>query len=119
MQDLYASMYLQPSAAVGIDFVKILRHTFGAILRTTSPEPFVDAHRAAEFLSVKPRYLLDLARRGLIPAYPLGAGCRRQWRFRLSELASALSSGQEKRVEPTSSLHNLGQRSSTKNRRSV
>ena len=83
-----------------------------------SPEPFVDATRAAEFLSVTPRYLLDLARRRLLPAYPLGIGCRRQWRFRLSELASALS-GQENLREPTASPHNQTQRSSTKNRRSA
>jgi len=35
---------------------------------------------------------LELARRGELPAYPLGQGQRRIWRFRLSELASALCS---------------------------
>jgi hypothetical protein len=53
-------------------------------------EPFVDAEKAARFISVKPRYLLDLARKGHMPAHPLGAGKRRVWRFRLSELAAAL-----------------------------
>jgi hypothetical protein len=36
--------------------------------------------------------VLDLARRSAIPAYPIGTGQRRVWRFRLSELASALCS---------------------------
>jgi len=32
----------------------------------------------------------ELARQGLIPAYPLGTGSRRVWRFRLAEVAAAL-----------------------------
>jgi hypothetical protein len=55
-------------------------------------EPFVDAAKAAEFLNLRPRRVLELARLGAIPAYPLGNGKRRVWRFRLSELASALRS---------------------------
>ena len=54
------------------------------------PEPFVDAARAAEFLSLRPRRVLELARSGELPAYPLGNGVRRVWRFRLSELATAM-----------------------------
>ena len=54
------------------------------------PEPFVDAETAAEFLHVTRRRILDLARAGEIPAYPLGHGKRRVWRFRLSELACAM-----------------------------
>ena len=53
-------------------------------------EPFVDAAKAAEFLSIKPRRLLDLARAGKIPAHPLGDGKRRVWRFRFSELAHSM-----------------------------
>jgi hypothetical protein len=60
--------------------------------RQMEMEPFVDAARAAEFLSLRPRRVLELARLGAIPAYPLGNGKRRVWRFRLSELASALGS---------------------------
>ena len=56
------------------------------------PEPFVDADTAADFLHVSRRRILDLARAGEIPACPLGHGKRRVWRFRLSELARALSS---------------------------
>ena len=56
------------------------------------PEPFVDAHRAAEFLFLTPRRVLELARKGRIPAHPLGDGVRKVWRFRLSELAAAICS---------------------------
>ena len=41
-------------------------------------DPFVDATRAAEFLGIKPRRLLEMARAGQIPG---------QWRF-LREKAS-------------------------------
>ena len=53
-------------------------------------EPFVDATKAAEFLNLRPRRLLQLAREGSLPAHPIGNGERRVWRFRLSEIASAL-----------------------------
>jgi hypothetical protein len=54
-------------------------------------EPFVDAEKAAEFASLRRRRLLELARTGVIPAHPIGDGQRRVWRFRLSEIASALA----------------------------
>ena len=53
-------------------------------------ESFVDAVRAAEFLAIKPRRLLELAREGKVPAYPIGDGRRRTWRFLLSELAVSM-----------------------------
>jgi helix-turn-helix protein len=55
-------------------------------------EPFVDAEKAAAFLPLRPRRVLELARAGAIPAYPLGDGQRRVWRFRLSEVACAVAS---------------------------
>jgi len=56
-----------------------------------TPEPFVSAQEAALFLSVKRRYLLELARRGIAGAYSLGTGSKRKvWVFRLSELAAAV-----------------------------
>jgi hypothetical protein len=55
------------------------------------PEPFVDAEKAAAFLCLRARRVLELARAGSIPAYPLGDGQRRVWRFRLSEVASAVA----------------------------
>lgn len=50
-------------------------------------EPFVDAAKAAAFLSLQRKTLLELARKDRLPGYPIGAGQRRMWRFRLSELA--------------------------------
>jgi hypothetical protein len=51
------------------------------------PERFVDAATAAAFLSITRKYLLKLSRLGLIPAHPFGVGSRKQWRYRISELA--------------------------------
>ena len=59
---------------------------------TGDPERFVDAVEAGVFLQLRPRRVLEMARQGVIPAYPLGQGKRRVWRFRLSELASAIRS---------------------------
>jgi hypothetical protein len=56
-------------------------------------EPFVDAIEAGRFLGLRPRRVLELARRGMLPAYPIGDGVRRVWRFLLSELAYAVRSG--------------------------
>jgi len=57
-----------------------------------TPEPFVSADEAARFLSIKRRYLLALARRGIVGAYALGTGNRRKvWVFRLSELATSVT----------------------------
>jgi len=54
-------------------------------------ESFVDPYTAAEFLSIRPRQLLELARANILPGHPIGAGKRRVWRFRLSELAASVS----------------------------
>jgi len=56
----------------------------------SEPERFVDSVVAANFLSIERQMLMRLARQGKIPAYPLGDGQRRIWRFRLSELAKAM-----------------------------
>ena len=53
-------------------------------------EPFLDAEQAADFLKLQPRRVLQLARQGKLPGYPLGDGIRKVWRFRLSELAAAM-----------------------------
>ena len=47
---------------------------------SSEPERFVDAVVAAKFLSIERRQLLELARSGKMPAYPIGDG-------RLSALA--------------------------------
>ena len=54
-------------------------------------EPFVSADEAAQFLSIKRRYLLELARSGIAGAYAIGTGRKRKiWVFRLSELAASV-----------------------------
>ena len=55
------------------------------------PERFVDNIEAANFLNLKPRRITEMARTGQIPAHPLGAGKRKTWRFRLSEIAEHIS----------------------------
>jgi hypothetical protein len=51
------------------------------------PECFVDADAAAVFLSITRKYLLKLSRLSLVPAHPIGVASRKQWRYRISELA--------------------------------
>jgi hypothetical protein len=58
--------------------------------RSSEIEPFVDADRAAEFLVITRRRVLEMARAGDIPAHAIGVGKRKMWRFRLSELAEAI-----------------------------
>jgi excisionase family DNA binding protein len=55
-------------------------------------EQFVDAERAAQFLSISRKTLLALARKGGLPAYGVGEGKRKVWKFRLSELDSWMRS---------------------------
>ena len=54
--------------------------------RISVVEHYVGASEAAKFLSIHSRTLTQMARRGDIPAHPLGNGPRRVWRFLLSEL---------------------------------
>jgi excisionase family DNA binding protein len=68
------------------------------------PERFVDAVVAARFLSIQRRQLLQLARAGTIPAYPIGEGQRRLWRFRLSDLSKAM----EERMVQRKSTDSMG-----------
>jgi hypothetical protein len=55
-------------------------------------EGFVDADEAGKFLSLTRRRILELARAGKLPGHPIGHSSRHVWRFRLSELAAAISS---------------------------
>lgn len=66
-------------------------------------EPFVDEHVVAAFLGIKPRRVLEMARRGLLPAHPLG-GCRKIWRFRISEIDAHFSLRNEKQGPATIAL---------------
>ena len=57
-------------------------------------EPYVDAKALAEHLSVTRRQVLEMTRRGIIPAHPLGIGTRRKvWRYKISEVEAAIASG--------------------------
>ena len=49
-------------------------------------ERFWNAKRAADYVCMSPRTLLDKARRGIIPAHPRERGKRRTWLFLESEL---------------------------------
>lgn len=53
-------------------------------------EPYVDEHVIGRFLDLEPRQVLEKARRGEIPAHPIGH-TRKQWRFRLSEVENHFS----------------------------
>jgi hypothetical protein len=73
-----------------------------------TPEPFVSAQEAAQFLSINRRLLLSLARKGIAGAYSLGTGnLRRIWVFRLSELGNAIDH-QHKRPFSTPKDHKRG-----------
>ena len=63
-------------------------------------EGFVDADEAGKFLSLTRRRILELARARKLPAHPIGDGGRRVWRFRLSELANAVSAAQGSGFSP-------------------
>jgi hypothetical protein len=54
-------------------------------------EAFVDASTTAKFLSLPRRRVLELSRQGAIPAHAIGDGRRKQWRYRLSEVAAAFT----------------------------
>lgn len=50
-------------------------------------DKFLTPHEAADFLAgVNPRTIRRWAREGYLPAYPIGEGKRRLWRFRRSDL---------------------------------
>jgi len=66
-------------------------------------EHFVDADCAANFLSIDRETLIRWARRGVVPGHPLGAGKRRVWRFRVSELSTWAGSKVQSGYRPCSS----------------
>ena len=55
-------------------------------------EPFVNAERVAEFLSMPRREVLKLTRDGKITSYPLSGNIRKTFKYRLSEVERDLSS---------------------------
>jgi hypothetical protein len=73
-------------------------------MATMTPEPYVTADDVAEHLKITRRQVLEMTRKGIIPAYPLGVGeYRRVWRFKISEVESAIASGTRR---PTASHDN-------------
>jgi len=66
-----------------------------------APERFVDANTLAEHLSVTRRQVLEMTRRRIIPGHPMDptAG-RKQWRYKLSEVDSALSQPHNEARQP-------------------
>jgi excisionase family DNA binding protein len=63
-------------------------------------EPYVDPDTAAAFLNTNRLRVIRMARSGSLPAHPLGAGKRRQWRFKLSELDKHMRTGLNDRHPP-------------------
>lgn len=58
-----------------------------SLLDTTPPsEPYIEAGRAADYLSMSRKTLLKKARSGRLPGHPIGDGRKKMWRFRISEL---------------------------------
>lgn len=51
-----------------------------------SCEPYLDSRQAAEYLRISPKKLQRLARSHSVPAYGIGNGHRKMWRFRRSEI---------------------------------
>jgi len=62
-----------------------------------TPEPFVTADDIAKHLKITRRQALEMTRKRIIPAHPLGTGeHRRVWRYNISEVDSTLGSGAHK-----------------------
>ena len=53
---------------------------------STPVEYFVDDVEIARMLGIHHRTVQQMARDGVIPAYPLGEGTRKTWRFLRSEI---------------------------------
>lgn len=62
---------------------------------TVEYEPFVDEHVVAEFLEIKPRRVLEMARKSLVPAHPLGDK-RKTLRFKISEIDAHFSASNDR-----------------------
>jgi hypothetical protein len=66
-------------------------------------EPFVDADRVAEFLSVPRREVAKLTREGKLTGYPISGTQRLTYKYRLSEVANDLALLREpSRIVPSS-----------------
>ena len=62
-----------------------------------TPEPFVTAEEIAAHLKITRRQTLEMTRKQLIPAHPLGTGKhRRVWRYKISEFDLVIGSSERK-----------------------
>lgn len=62
-----------------------------------TPEPFVTADDIAEHLKITRRKALEMTRKRIIPAHPLETGQHRKvWRYKISEVDSAIGSDAQK-----------------------
>jgi excisionase family DNA binding protein len=78
----------------------------------TEPEHFVTADDIAAHLKITRRQVLEMTRRGLIPAHALGVGEHRKvWRFKISEVEAALASNGRKLPAAPSIDNSLAPRS--------
>jgi excisionase family DNA binding protein len=73
-------------AEVRANNILIAREGIDVNANANALEPYVSPEEAAGFLKTNRLNVIRMARSGSVPAYPLGAGKRRQWRFKLSEL---------------------------------
>ena len=62
-----------------------------------TPEPYVTADDVAAHLKITRRQVLEMTRRGIIPADPMGVGeYRRVWRYKITKVEAAIASGARK-----------------------
>ena len=64
----------------------MLEREVGAAQAQAAIEYFVDAGEIARMLGLDRKTVQQMARDGVIPAYPLGEGTRKTWRFLPSEI---------------------------------
>lgn len=75
------------------------------------PERFVTADDIATHLKIARRQVLEMTRRGLLPAHALGVGeHRRVWRYKISEVEAAIASNARK-TSASPSIDGLARRS--------
>lgn len=66
-------------------------------------EYFVDDIEIARMLGIHHRTVQQMARDGIVPAYPLGEGKRKTWRFLRSEIHEWLQASVNSECHPCSS----------------
>jgi hypothetical protein len=83
------TVQIQPPTPSGIESTR--QAAWPAL--TGSFEPFVNELVIARFLQLAPRRVLEMARKGELPAHPIGR-TRKTWRFRVSEINAHYTRGE-------------------------